>query len=117
MPNIWYKQAYVQGFYCEYISFKKYVNMFEQMDIAESIYKSIVEPSYKKSTREYSNHAGHIRKKRGEAASSQTHPAMDESAGKRRKQYVDWTLGKSKICLIHSPGLLWRMQVPGRLWW
>ena len=31
MPNSWYKQAYVQGFYCESITFKKYVNMFEHM--------------------------------------------------------------------------------------
>ena len=28
MPNIWSKQAYVQGFDCEYILFKKSVNMF-----------------------------------------------------------------------------------------
>ena len=41
-------QVYVQGFDCEYILFKKYVNMFERMDIAEYIYKEVVEPSYKK---------------------------------------------------------------------
>ena len=37
MPNIWSKQAYVQGFDCKYITFKNDVNMFERMDIAESI--------------------------------------------------------------------------------
>ena len=37
MSNRSFKQAYVQGFDCEYISFKKYVNMFEHMEIAESI--------------------------------------------------------------------------------
>ena len=47
MPNSWSKQAYVQGFDCEYISFKKAVNMFEQMDIAEYIYEDVAEPSYK----------------------------------------------------------------------
>ena len=29
---------------------------------------------------------------------------IDESAGKRRKQYVDRPSGESKICLIHGPG-------------
>ena len=38
MPNIWSKQAYVQGSYCETIYFKKYVKMFEHMEIDESIY-------------------------------------------------------------------------------
>ena len=47
MPNSWSKQAYVQGFYCESITFKKAVNMFEHMEIVESIYEGIVEPSYK----------------------------------------------------------------------
>ena len=37
MTNIWSKQAYVQAFDCESISLKKAVNMFEQMEIAESI--------------------------------------------------------------------------------
>ena len=38
MPNSWSKQAYVQGFDCEYISLIKSVNMFERMYIDESIY-------------------------------------------------------------------------------
>ena len=42
MPNIWSKKAYVQGLHYEYISFKTAVNMFEQIDIAESIYKGVV---------------------------------------------------------------------------
>ena len=63
MPNKWSKQAYVQGFDCEYISFKKAVNMFEQMDIAEYIYEVLVEPSYEKSTREDTNRYGYIREK------------------------------------------------------
>ena len=29
IPNSWYKQAYVQGFGCESILFKKSINMFE----------------------------------------------------------------------------------------
>ena len=34
IPNIWSKQAYVQGFYCESISFKNHANMFERMEIS-----------------------------------------------------------------------------------
>ena len=50
MPNSWSKQAYVQGVYCGSVSFKKDVNMFERMEIAESIYEGVVTPSYKKTT-------------------------------------------------------------------
>ena len=46
MPNSWNKQAYVQVFDCESISFLKAVNMFEQMDISESIYEGVAEPYY-----------------------------------------------------------------------
>ena len=46
MHNRWFKQAYVQGFDCEYISFKKAFDMFEKMEISESIYEFVVEPSY-----------------------------------------------------------------------
>ena len=65
MPNSWSKQAYVQGFDCESITFKKAVNMFESMKISESIYEVVLEPSYKKHTQSDSNHACHSRQKRG----------------------------------------------------
>ena len=42
MPNSWSKQAYVQGFDWRYISLKKSINLFERMEIAESIYDSVV---------------------------------------------------------------------------
>ena len=35
-------------FYCESISFKNDINMFERMEISESIYEGMVSPSYKK---------------------------------------------------------------------
>ena len=57
----WYKQAYIQVFDCESITFKKLVDMFERTEIAESIYEGVVEPSYKKPTWEDSNRAGHSR--------------------------------------------------------
>ena len=47
MPNIWSRQAYVQGFDCEYITFKKAVNMFDNMEISYSICEGVVEHSYK----------------------------------------------------------------------
>ena len=37
MPNSWYKQAYLQGFDCEPIAFKKAVNMFEPMFVVLSV--------------------------------------------------------------------------------
>ena len=46
MPNSWSRQAYVQGFDCKSITFKKTVYMFERMEIFEPIYKGVVEPSY-----------------------------------------------------------------------
>ena len=42
MPNSWYKQSYVQGFDYESIKFKKAANMFERMEITESIYEGAV---------------------------------------------------------------------------
>ena len=48
MSNGWSKQAYVQAFYCETISYKKSVNMFERIEIADTVYEVSVKPSYKK---------------------------------------------------------------------
>ena len=46
MPNSWSEQVCVQGFNCESIYFKNSLNMFERMEIAESIYEGVVTPSY-----------------------------------------------------------------------
>ena len=42
MPNIYSKYAYLQGLDLK-ISYKKEINIFEQMDINESIYKGVLE--------------------------------------------------------------------------
>ena len=42
ISNIWYKQAYVQGFDCGSISYKKVLNMVERMEISESIYEAVL---------------------------------------------------------------------------
>ena len=47
MPNSCSRQAYVKGFDCENISFKNTVNLFECIEINQSIYKDLVEPYYK----------------------------------------------------------------------
>ena len=89
MINIWYKQAYVQGFDSKSISFKKDVNIYECMEILEYIYEGVVEPSYKKPTCSDVNRSGCIRHKRGEAASSWTRLEKGERAVKLRKRHVD----------------------------
>ena len=94
MPNSWSKHAYAQGFDCEFIYFKKAVNIFERTEIAESFYEGVIGTSYKKSTRADANRDGQSRKNRGESASSWTRPKKGESAGKSRKH----------TCLIHGPG-------------
>ena len=105
MPNSWIKQAYVQVFDCEFITFKRAANMFEHMDITEFVYKGEVEPFNKKTSRTYANRDGHIRLKRGESALSNTYSEMSESASKCRRIYLDYLKGKSKpTCLIHGPG-------------
>ena len=58
MPDSWSKQTYVQGFYYESITLKKYGNMFEHIDISEYIYYGIVEPSYKQFTRSDATRVG-----------------------------------------------------------
>ena len=104
MPNSWYKQAYVQGFDCEYILYKKAVNMFEHIEIAEIVYEGVVTPSSKKTTRSEANCTGLSRKKRVEASSSNNHPTTYGCTGNRRKQYVDFLKSELKNRLIHGLG-------------
>ena len=47
-PNGRSKKAYVQSFDCETINFEKSINMFECMEIAETIYEVVLERSHKK---------------------------------------------------------------------
>ena len=83
----------MQGFDCESITFKKSVNMFERMEIAESIYEGVLEISYKQSTGTYANRFANTRKQIGEAALSNTYSKMSESTIKYRKLYVDYQTG------------------------
>ena len=66
MPNSWSKQVYMQVFDCESIIFKNSVNMYEHMEIAESIDECVVEPSYKKTNRVDANRSDHRSLKRVE---------------------------------------------------
>ena len=78
--------------------------MFDRMEMAESIYEGVVEPSYKNSTRTDSNRADHSRKIREEATSSNTYSNMSNIAYKRRKMYVDHPKDRSKpTCIVNGP--------------
>ena len=104
MPNIWSNKVYVQGFFCESILLKKFVKMFEQMEISESIYEGVVKKYYKKSTRTDARCAGHSINKKEEDTQLQKYYTMRGSVGKHRKRYVDCPAGESKICFIHGLG-------------
>ena len=64
MKNGQRNQAYVQGFDFETITLEKAVNMFELMEIAETIYEDVVEKS-KTNTRADTNHVGLSKKNEG----------------------------------------------------
>ena len=68
----------MKGFDCESITFKAALNIFERMEIAESIYEGVVEPYYKKPTGEDSNCDYYSRKIRREAASPTTYSSTSE---------------------------------------
>ena len=59
------------------------------METAEFIYKVVVEPSYKKTTREDATCAGIRMLKIEEAILSNTYSNMSERASKHRKIYAD----------------------------
>ena len=65
MSDSWYKQANIHGFESDSIMFKNVVNIFERMEIDESINEGVVEPSYKKPTRVDSKRDDQCRKNRG----------------------------------------------------
>ena len=74
------------------------------MEIVESIYDGVLEPSYKQYTRSDATRAGHSRKNRGESALVNNYSAMSEISGKRIKRYVYHPKGESKTYLIYVPG-------------
>ena len=73
------------------------------MEIAKNIYESVVEPSYKKTTREDANHSGNRRQMRGVFTLWRTYNRMCKHAGKHKQRYVDHPRDRSRInCLIHG---------------
>ena len=64
-------------------------NIFESMEIVETMFEGVVEPSSKKTTRNVSNQAGRTKQMRGEDASSKLYIEMGKRAGKCKKRYVD----------------------------
>ena len=55
-----YAWFWIQNYY-----FLNDLNIFEPMEIAETIYEGAVKPYYKKPTIAYANRAGHISQTRG----------------------------------------------------
>ena len=104
VPNRWSRQAYVKGFDCEYITFKKAVNMFDRMEIFESIYEVVVEPSYKKSYPGRHQPFWSQQAKDMRIRLVVDSPQEGWERWQAHKQRVDITTGKSKTCLIHCPG-------------
>ena len=79
--------------------------MFECMEVVESIYECVLEPSYKKSTRQDNKRAGYRRKMSGETASSKNYSEIHDSPFKHIKRYVYHQRDRPKqTCLIHGPG-------------
>ena len=75
------------------------------MEIAKKMFEGVVEPSSKKTTREYYNHSSCTKQMRGEDASSKIHCEMVKRAGKFKKRYVDHLMVVSTlICIIHNSG-------------
>ena len=78
--------------------------MFKRMEVAETIYKGVVGPSYEKPTISYDNHHGHIRKVGLVSALSKTHFKMGKCAVKHNQRYMDRPRDRSKLTsLIHFP--------------
>ena len=81
VPNVWEKQADLQGWDFEGNSYKEKCEMFECMDIADKVYKGGT--LYKTTIREDANSATHDRKRKGGEIFSPTKPEKG-CAGKRR---------------------------------
>ena len=60
VPNVWAKQAYIQGWYFEMKNYKAMCVLFEIMEVAEKIYKGGT--TSKTPVRADSNRASHGRK-------------------------------------------------------
>ena len=70
---------------------KEYVNMFELMEIMETIFEGVVEPYYRKTTREYANLSGRSRKNKEESASSKFYSDMGKCSEKRNQRCVNFS--------------------------
>ena len=66
ISNGWSRQAYYLGLYFKAVIFKQAINMFDNMEIPESIYEGVVQTSYKtKTTRAEATYYGNMTKTRG----------------------------------------------------
>ena len=103
VPNVWEKQAYLQGWEFETKSYKDTYELFEIMEVTEKIYKYGNTP--KNPPRADSNRASHGRKQKGGEAASPTNSETGR-AGKRKTRNAGhrsdrMTGGKTR--LFHGP--------------
>ena len=105
VPNSWKKKDYIQVWDSEGRPYKDTRDMFDHMEIVESIYEG-GSPS-KNTQQAESNHASLERKKKGEAPPLPSNPKKGRT-GKRKRNDAGHTrdapTGTKNTCLLHGPG-------------
>ena len=80
--------------------------MFEITKIEEYIYEGVVEPSYKKPTREDTNRADYSRKMRGSSVLLNTYSKMSDIPGKHRNNmYIIRKVDRNILVSSMYPGI------------
>ena len=105
MHNVWSKQAYLKGFFSKFPT-KRQINIFERMDIAESIYEGLSENFLKIADWPDPNRDDIRRKQIGETAFSKENLEKCGRSGKWKTRHADNMSDKpmGKHCMIHSGG-------------
>ena len=103
IPNVWGKQAYLQGWDFKGGSYKDTCNMFERMDIADQVYEGGT--PYKNNHRVEANRAIHERKHKLGRAAFPTNLEKGRTRKRKRKDAGHGSDGLtgSKTCLLHGP--------------
>ena len=92
IPNVRGEQYLLQGFYSELFTFNKLINIFEHVEIVDSVYEGVVEPSIKKLTRADFKYYYCISKMRGGSSSKKPNSDIIQT-GKSNKSHVELSIG------------------------
>ena len=104
VPNVWAKQAYLQGWDLEGSSYKDTCDMFERMDISEQVYK--VGTTFENANREESDHARHGSKRKGGESASSTNTEKCRTGKSKINHAVhpsNGPDGAKTTLLVHGP--------------